>query len=193
MGQRLPIVIMFSGNGSNMQAIMDRCDSFVKIKGVVTDNPFAYGIHRAAKANLPTIVHVQKPDETREQYCEMLASEVRVFEPELIVLAGFMKILTPNFIQSFSRSINIHPSLLPKFKGLDTHKRVLEAYKRGEVNTHGVTIHWVNEELDSGPIIMQDALDIREWDTEETLEARIHELEHMWYPWTITKIAAARW
>ena len=184
---------MFSGNGSNMQAIMDNHNRCVDIRGVATDNPLAYGVHRAAQANLPTCIHVQRKDETREQYCEMLASEIKVFEPELIVLAGFMKILTPNFINSFPRIINIHPSLLPKFKGLNTHKRVLEAYRRGEETEHGVTIHIVNEELDSGPILLQDSFNIEENDTEETLEEKVHELEHRWYPWTINIIAAARW
>ena len=185
-----PIVVLISGNGSNLQAIIDKCHmpGNVDIKAVISDKSDAYGLVRAEAASIRPFVQPQYHFEEREEYCQILADTVACFRPELVVLAGFMKILTPNFIQLLPQTINIHPALLPKYKGLHTHKRVLEAGDR----EHGITIHWVTEELDSGPTILQRSLEIKVDDTVETLEHRIHELEHEWYPFVVNEIAAGR-
>jgi phosphoribosylglycinamide formyltransferase-1 len=182
---KLPIVILISGNGSNLQAIMDKCLHLVDIKAVISDNPNAYGLIRARKANIRNIVYQQHEGESREEYCNVLTHIVKSFNPELVVLAGFMRVLTSTFIKEFPRTLNIHPSILPKFKGLHTHKRVLESGDK----EHGITIHWVTKDLDSGPIIIQQSFSVQENDTEKTLETKVHELEHVWYPWIINEIA----
>lgn len=183
-----PIVVLISGNGSNLQAIIDKCHvpGDVEIKAVISDQPGAYGLHRALQAGIKAGVHKQVEGEPRDGYCFILADIIEDFEPELIVLAGFMKLLSPCFIDRFpNKIINIHPSLLPKYKGLHTHRRVLEAGDK----EHGITIHWVTEELDSGPIIVQRRFPIMSDDTEETLEQKVHLLEHIWYPWVVSRIA----
>ena len=185
MRQKLPIVVMISGNGSNLQAIMDQCHAWVDILYVISDNKDAYGLQRAASAGIGTMIIEQGRFQSRDEYCAELIDFIKPLNPELIVLAGFMKILTPNFIETFDRIINIHPSLLPKHKGLHTHRRVLEA---GD-DRHGITIHFVNEELDAGPKIIQKAFDVQPDDTEESLEERVHVLEHEWYPWVVKEIA----
>ena len=182
---KLPVVVMISGNGSNLQAIINNCLHLVDIKCVVSDQPNAYGLHRAHKAGIPTQFILQLPDESREEYCENLIDFLKPLRPELIVLAGFMKIVSSNFIEAFPRTINIHPSLLPKYKGLHTHQRVFQA----DDKQHGMTIHWVTAELDAGPIIWQQSFDIQPDDTEETIEAKVHILEHKWYPWVVNEIA----
>jgi phosphoribosylglycinamide formyltransferase-1 len=127
---------------------------------------------------------------SREEYCEKLPYTLDKLNPELIVLAGFMKILTPNFFKKFHEKqiVNIHPSLLPKHKGVDTHKRVLEA---GD-EEHGITIHYVNEELDSGPIIWQSSYFIEPDDDETSLKHKGHDLEHKWYPFVIDQLVQGR-
>lgn len=183
---KLPIVVMISGNGSNLQAIINNCQHLVDIVCVVSDQPNAYGLQRAQDAGIPTYVFVQQKNMGRNEYCwELIKNCLRPLRPELIVLAGFMKILTADFIKEFPRTVNIHPSLLPKYKGLHTHQRVLAA---GDKH-HGMTIHWVTEELDAGPIIWQKGFDIQPDDTEQTIEAKVHLLEHQWYPWVINEIA----
>lgn len=182
---KLPIVVLISGNGSNLQAIIDQCSGHVDIRAVISDNPKAYGLQRALDANIRPVVESQVWGENRHDYCYILADKVSIFKPELVVLAGFMKILTPEFTTVHERTMNIHPSLLPKHKGLHTHRRVLEAGDK----EHGMTIHWVTEELDSGPIIWQQSFEVQPDDTEETLEAKVHELEHIWYPRMINEAA----
>lgn len=179
------MVVLISGNGSNLQAIIDHCSNDVDIKAVVSDQPNAYGLQRAKNHNIPTEVVTLNPQEPRENYCERLIAIIQHYEPRLIVLAGFMKILTPNFIKAFPQTVNIHPSLLPKYKGLHTHRRVLEAGEK----YHGITIHWVTEKLDDGPIVIQRQLEVHKDDTEQTLEDRIHRLEHRWYPHAIKMLA----
>ena len=186
-----PIVVLISGSGTNLQQIIDKCHvpGIVNIKAVVSDNPTAYGLTRAGRARIDQVVKCQLGSETREAYCAALANAVASYDPRLIVLAGFMKILTASFVDVFpNRIINIHPALLPKHKGLHTHRRVLEA---GD-NEHGISIHWVTEELDAGPIILQRAFQVLPDDTEETLEQRVHELEYEWFPQVINDIAQGR-
>jgi phosphoribosylglycinamide formyltransferase-1 len=182
---KFPIVVMISGNGSNLQAIMDQCVN-VEIQYVISDKRDAYGLERASRRGFPTMIIEQLQDQGREDYCDSLVDFIDPFNPGLIVLAGFMKFLTPNFVNTFrGRIINIHPSLLPKYKGLHTHKRVLEA---GET-VHGITIHMVDEKLDNGQTLMQVPYDVHAHDTVETLEKRSHEYEHIWYPTIIDEIA----
>jgi len=184
----IPIVVLISGNGTNLQAIINKCHGqTVDIKAVISDQFNAYGLKRAAASEIPTKVCPQRCI-TRDEYCLMLSDVVADYEPELIVLAGFMKILTPQFVNRFqNKIINIHPSLLPKYKGLNTHQRMKEAGDR----THGITIHVVNEELDSGPIILQKSISVFPVDDVEMIETRIHQLEHIWYPEVINTLA--RW
>jgi len=182
----IPIVVLISGNGTNLQAIIDKCHmKTVEIVAVISDQYGAYGIKRAQEAGIEVDVVKQTPTQTREEHCDELRDLIFHYNPRLIVLAGFMKILTSNFFIGMPDILNIHPSLLPKFKGLNTHQRVIE---EGE-SEHGITIHLVNEGLDSGPIIFQRRIPVNRGDTAELLEERIHILEHLWYPDTISILA----
>jgi len=185
MADKHKIVVLTSGNGSNFQAIIDNC-KHVKVTEMITDNPSALSLTRASKANIPSLILVQPEQQAREAYCEMLAKLISHLDPKLIVLAGFMKILTPNFFDYFDENqiVNIHPSLLPKHKGTNTHQRVLDA---GD-EEHGITIHYVTEELDSGPVLWQSSYFVEPEDTAETLKEKGHKLEHKWYPWVIDHI-----
>lgn len=180
-----PIIVLISGSGTNLQAIIDKCKN-VNIQCVISDNYMAYGLTRAEKAGINSIIFEPYLNQSRESYCDDLASFVARHNPQLVVLAGFMKILTPNFFKYFhdKQVVNIHPSLLPKHKGLHTHKRVLKAGDK----EHGVTIHYANEELDAGPIIWQSSFFIQPDDTPDTLAEKVHNLEHQWYPWVIDKL-----
>lgn len=182
--EKLSIVIMISGHGSNLQAIMDSCQHLVNIKCVISDQPDAYGLRRAREAGIPT--HCVVDEETnRTEFCEQIINIIKPTNPDLVVLAGFMKMLTPNFIEAFPRTVNIHPSLLPCHPGLHTHRRVLADGDK----KHGVTIHWINEELDAGPTIWQKSFVVEPDDTETTLTNKVQALEHKLYPWVINKIA----
>lgn len=183
-----PIVVLISGNGSNLQAIIDQCHKrgIVDIRTVISDQAEAYGLVRAEKAEIRPVVVPQWHFERREDYCQILADTINIFEPKLVVLAGFMKILTPGYFDRVcARTINIHPSLLPKYKGLNTHRRVLDS----DDLEHGITIHWATEDLDAGPIIHQSRITVLKNDNAMSLEKRIHELEHQWYPHVINLIA----
>ena len=182
---KLPVVVMISGSGTNLQQIIDECHrETIEIKLVVSDQKEAFGVKRALLAGIPTIVHEQEKGQSRESYCESLIDVVESASPKLVILAGFMKILTPNFVNSFT-IVNIHPALLPKFPGLHTHRRVLEAGDK----EHGITIHFVDEGVDTGPIIHQVSMPILPDDTEETVEERIHQLEYYHYPRVIDHLA----
>lgn len=179
---KLPIVVLISGNGSNLQAIIDAAqqDLAVEIRAVISSRSDALGLQRAKQAGIPA--HVIK-NETG------LAELIDSYGPQIIALAGYMRRLSPGFVQHYAgRIINIHPSLLPKYPGLDTHKRVLQAQDR----RHGVTIHFVTQEVDAGPIICQAQLNVGPQDNEDTLKARIHALEHKLYPQVLSWLAAGR-
>ena len=153
---------------------------------VLTDNPQAGGIRRAMDMGLGLIVDHQCKGQTREEYCMDLAQTVQHFDPDLVVLAGFMKVLSPYFCEHFEgRLINVHPSLLPLHKGLNTHQRVLDA---GD-EFHGISIHWVTEELDAGELIVQKCFKVADDDTPDTLQQKCHKLEHAWYPWVVNRLA----
>jgi phosphoribosylglycinamide formyltransferase 1 len=182
MSEPLALAILISGSGSNLQAIIDAIEGGrldAKIKTVVCNNPQAYGLQRAARHGLPTRVIDHRDFPEREQYDATLRAYLQPLAPDFIVLAGYMRILSPAFIDAFeNRIINIHPSLLPAYKGLDTHRRALA---NGE-SVHGVSIHLVTAELDDGPILLQASYPIEAGDSVEDLQARGHRLEHQMYP-----------
>ena len=182
MTSSMTLAILISGNGSNLQAIIDAIESGrlnADITAVVSDNPDAYGLVRATRHNLHSRVIDARDYASRSDYDEALQDYLELIAPDYIVLAGFMRILTPGFIEAFKhRILNIHPSLLPAYKGLNTYQRALD---NGETH-HGVSIHLVTAELDAGPIILQASYAIEAGDSIEDLQARGHQLEHRMYP-----------
>lgn len=189
--KRLPLVVLISGGGTNLQAIIDRAqnDLPVDIRAVISNRREAYGLERAREAGIETRVveHIGFPD--REHYDAALMETIDRFEPGLVVLAGFMRILTPGFVHHYiGRIFNIHPSLLPRYRGLDTHSRALEA---GDTE-HGATVHFVTEELDGGPLVIQAHVPVLPGDDPETLAARVLEKEHIIYPTAIRWFAEGR-
>ena len=178
---RYPTVVLASGNGSTFQAIVEQCQ-VAEVRALVSDKPNCYAIQRADNLG---IIHHASGDRNKENLFRLLANMVEYYHPELVVLAGFMRILPPSFIDRFPRIVNIHPALLPKFKGLNTYQRALDAGEK----VHGTTVHLVTEELDSGPILAQESVPILEHDTAETLQARTQEVERVLYPKVIDSIA----
>lgn len=170
----MKIVVMASGDGSTFQAIIERC-VHAKVAALITNNRDAFALLRAASVGIPTAV------------CKNhnMADTVRMFRPDLVVLAGYMRILPPEFIKAFPHTINIHPSLLPKYKGLNTYQRALNA---GDTVV-GTTVHWATEELDAGKIIAQHEVPVNETDTAQTLQQKVQLIEQWLYPATIDNIA----
>ena len=189
MNDKFPIVILISGNGSNLQAIIDatqQSNYAVTIKAVISNKAKAYGLQRAQQVSIPTEILNHKNYIDRQQYDQTLLKLIEHYQPKLVILAGFMRILTKNFVDHFSgRLLNIHPSLLPKYKGLNTHQRVIQAGDK----VHGCTVHFVSNELDSGKIIAQKQCDVSNDDTVESLSAKVHKLEHQLYPEVIHQFA----
>ena len=165
------IVVLISGGGSNLQALIDASTTAnFKISAVISNNQEAYGVQRAEKNNIPVQVIDHRSFETREDFDLILRKTIDEINPNLIVLAGFMRILGSNFVNHFSgRILNIHPSLLPKYPGINTHQRALD----GKEQEHGVTVHFVTEALDGGPIIAQMKVPVLEEDTPDILAARV--------------------
>lgn len=188
----MPAVILISGRGSNMQAIAEAARAGrlpLDIRAVLSDQANAAGLATARTMGLETAVLASRPGLERTQYDRELAAAVRRYDPQLVVLAGFMRILSPVFIEEFlGRVLNIHPSLLPKYRGLHTHRRVLENHER----EHGASVHFVTLELDSGPVVIQGRLKVRPDDDEQSLVARVQKLEHQIYPQAIAWFAAGR-
>ena len=186
------IVVLVSGNGGNLQALIDSCQTGrirAEIVGVISNVPHAYALERARLANIPTQVidHRKYPD--RPAFEAEMSRVLQEWQVGLIVLAGFMRVLTPAFVNRFSgQMINIHPSLLPAYRGLHTHARVLATGDR----IHGCSIHFVTAELDAGAIIAQAITDVAPNDTLETLTQVVQELEHHLYPLVVAWIAAGR-
>jgi len=172
------IVILISGRGSNLQSILDaKLD--VQIAAVISNNPAARGIDIARSAGVDTAVIDHRAFPDRASFEAVLADKVDSYRPDLLVLAGFMRILTEGFIKRFrNRIMNIHPSLLPAFPGVDTHRRALQ----GGVRIHGCTVHFVTPDLDHGPIVVQAAVPVLPGDDEDRLAARVLEQEHRIYP-----------
>lgn len=185
MAKRL--VILISGSGSNLQAFIDAIHVGAldaEIVCVISNKPGVLGLERASKAGIPTSVLVHQDFASREDYDKALLTEVQKYAPDLVILAGFMRILTPAFVTPlYGKLINIHPSLLPKYPGLHTHQRALDA---GDSEA-GVTVHFVSAELDGGPVIIQARVPILPNDDADTLGARVLEKEHIIYP------LAGRW
>jgi phosphoribosylglycinamide formyltransferase-1 len=176
-------VILISGRGSNMRSIVE-AGTGLAVKAVISNRPEAGGLEWARNHGIPTVALDHKAHASREAFDERLRAEIERLEPDLVLLAGFMRILSPAFIGRFPRRIlNIHPSLLPSFPGLHTHRRALEA----GVKLHGCTVHVVTPELDNGPIVVQAAVPVMPDDTEATLAERVLAAEHRIYP------QAVRW
>lgn len=188
----LAVVVLISGNGSNLQAIMDFIQQQhlpVKIRAVISNRADAYGLTRAKNAGIETHVINHREHPNRESFDQALQACIDDYQPDLILLAGFMRILTPAFVEHFrGKMLNIHPSLLPRYQGLNTHKRVLEA---GETE-HGVSVHLVTPELDAGPVILQRSVPVHPDDTVDTLANRIHEQEYIIYPKVLQWIVEGR-
>jgi|TARA_B110000285_G_scaffold183262_1_gene207358 phosphoribosylglycinamide formyltransferase-1 len=182
------IVVLISGNGSNLEAIARACQNNSipgAIELVISNHPGVKGLERAQKYHLmtQTISHADFP--SREDFDQALVEQVLSIEPDLVVLAGFMRILTTTFTDAFAgKLINIHPSLLPEYPGLNTHRQALD---NGDL-MHGVTVHFVDGGLDNGPIIAQGALKIDPSQTEAKLIQRIHKIEHALFPKVIAEL-----
>ena len=189
---RLPIAILISGRGSNMRVIVERAAAGtlpVDVRVVVSDKPSAEGLSLAADMNIATRVLEPRDFPDRPAYDRALVELLRQFQPQLVLLAGFMRILTPQFIGAFAgRMLNVHPSLLPKYPGLHTHRRCLEA---GDA-AHCASIHFVTEQLDGGPVVLQAEVPVVPGDTEITLSARVQQAEHRIYPQAIDWFARGR-
>ncbi|WP_448555583.1 phosphoribosylglycinamide formyltransferase [Thalassotalea montiporae] len=186
------ILVLISGSGTNLQALIDACkspDYPGQVVGVLSNKADAYGLERAANADIATTTLSHRDFATREAYDDALMAAIDKYQPDVIVLAGFMRILTPAFVQHYQgRLVNIHPSLLPKYQGLNTHQRAIDA---GD-DEHGVSVHFVTEELDGGPVILQAKVPVFENDTADELAARVHEQEHRIYPLVVKWLCQGR-
>lgn len=186
------VVVLLSGTGSNLQALIDSFrtgDSPVRIRAVISNRADAYGLQRARDAGIATAVLDHKAFEGREAFDTALVELIDGYQPQLVVLAGFMRILSAGFVRHYQgRLLNIHPSLLPKYKGLHTHQRALEAGDR----EHGCSVHFVTEELDGGPLVVQAVIPVELDDTPERLAQRVHSQEHQIYPLAVRWFAEGR-
>ena len=186
------VVVLLSGTGSNLQALIDSCaikDSPARIRAVISNRADAYGLQRAKDASIDTRVLDHTAFEGREAFDAALIDVIDTFNPQLVVLAGFMRILSAGFVRHYQgRLLNIHPSLLPKYKGLHTHQRALEA---GD-SEHGCSVHFVTEELDGGPLVVQAIIAVESDDSPQSLAQRVHAQEHQIYPLAVRWFAEGR-
>jgi|TARA_B110000438_G_C15817012_1_gene652441 phosphoribosylglycinamide formyltransferase-1 len=184
------LAVLISGNGTNLQALIDASlDSNFKVSAVISNNPNSFGLQRAEKNNIATLVINDKEYDSKQAFEQALMIKLEKINPDLIALAGFMRILSPNFVNHYvGKILNIHPSLLPKYTGINTHQRVIEANE----SEHGVSVHYVTEELDGGPVIVQEKVPVFNDDTPETLATRVAEKEHIIYPKVVSWFAAGR-
>lgn len=176
------LVVLISGGGSNLQAIIDAIENNqldAEIKAVISNKSTAFGLERAKQANIKTFVIDNKQFPDRESFDRAMMQIIDPLEPELVILAGFMRILSDVFIDHYQhRLINIHPSLLPRYKGLNTHQLAIENHDP----VHGASVHYVDHELDSGPIVIQAEVPVLDTDTAESLAFRVLKEEHVIYP-----------
>ncbi len=190
--ERLRLVVLISGSGSNLQAIIDACAGGTiegEVVAVISNRPDAYGLERARRAGIRAEVLDHTGFADREAFDHALIERIDTHRPDLVILAGFMRILTPISVQHYNgRLLNIHPSLLPDFQGLHTHRRALEAGH----TLHGASVHFVTEELDGGPVILRAEVPVLPGDDEQTLAARVLEQEHRIYPTVIQWFAEGR-
>ena len=186
------VVVLLSGTGSNLQALIDSNDvkdSPARIRAVISNRADAFGLQRAKDAGIDTRVLDHKAFEGREAFDAALIEIIDTFNPQLVVLAGFMRILSADFVRHYQgRLLNIHPSLLPKYKGLHTHQRALEAGDR----EHGCSVHFVTEELDGGPLVVQAVIPVESDDSANSLAQRVHAQEHRIYPLAVRWFAEGR-
>lgn len=189
--RKLPVVVLISGSGSNLQALIDGAqgDLPIDLRAVVSNRADAFGLERARRGGIATEVVNHKDFPDRAAYDQALIRCIDRYQPGLVALAGFMRILTPEFVHHYAgRMFNIHPSLLPKFQGLHTHQRALEA---GET-AHGASVHFVTEELDGGPVILQARVPVEPGDDADRLAARVLKREHLIYPTAVRWFAQGR-
>ncbi|GAA5158758.1 phosphoribosylglycinamide formyltransferase [Viridibacterium curvum] len=183
------LVILISGRGSNMEAIVRAAIPGARVAAVIANRPDSAGLAFAESHGIPTAVVDHKLFADRSSFDKALAETIDGFSPDLVVLAGFMRVLTGEFVDHYAgRLINIHPSLLPSFPGLHTHQRALEA----GVRVHGATVHYVTADLDCGPIIIQAVVPVSDTDDEKSLSARVLRLEHQIYPQAVRWIVEGR-
>ena len=186
------ICVLISGNGSNLQAIIDEVAAKrlnATITGVISNRPGAYGLERASQAGIESVCLDHTKFEGRDSYDSALKEQIEAFGADCVVLAGFMRILTPEFVNHFSgKLVNIHPSLLPKYKGLNTHQRAID---NGD-EEHGVSVHFVTPELDGGPVIIQSRVPVFEDDSASDLAERVQEQERRIYPLVLSWFSAGR-
>lgn len=182
MNKLANIVVLVSGSGSNLQAIIDQCESgqiLGKVVAVISNKDNVYALKRAQNHNIPQIVIDHKTFDSRESFDVELSKNIDKYQPDLIVLAGFMRILSHDFVIKYTgKMLNIHPSLLPKYPGLNTHKRAIENNDK----THGASIHFVTPELDGGPVVLQSIIQITSNETIEELQSRVAQTEWIIYP-----------
>ncbi|WP_078084131.1 phosphoribosylglycinamide formyltransferase [Microbulbifer mangrovi] len=185
-------VVLISGSGTNLQAFLDaatQADCDYSIEAVISNKADAYGLTRAQNAGVATEVLSHRDFSDRESFDQAMVEVIDAYKPDLVILAGFMRILTPGFVRHYNgRMLNIHPSLLPKYQGLHTHQRALDA---GD-SEHGATVHFVTEELDGGPPVLQAAVPIEAGDDADTLSQRVQVQEHIIYPMAATWFAQGR-
>jgi phosphoribosylglycinamide formyltransferase-1 len=190
--ESLPIVVLISGGGSNLQAIIDAVAAGqlpVAIRAVISNRPAAQGLQRAERAGIPAEVLDHTAYASRADYDAALMARIDHYAPRLVVLAGFMRLLSDDFVNHYQgRLLNIHPSLLPKYKGLQTHQRAVDAGER----EHGASVHFVTPELDGGPVILQARVPVKPGDSAEQLAARVLLQEHRIYPEVIRWFAEGR-
>ncbi|WP_339487356.1 phosphoribosylglycinamide formyltransferase [Pseudomonas sp. EL_65y_Pfl2_R95] len=185
------VVVLLSGSGSNLQALIDSLDSTssARICAVVSNRADAYGLERAKAAGIATDVLDHRQYDSRELFDAALIECIDAHAPDLVVLAGFMRILSADFVRHYAgRLLNIHPSLLPKYKGLHTHQRALDAKDM----EHGCSVHFVTEELDGGPLVVQAVVPVNADDSAASLAERVHRLEHQIYPLAVRWFADQR-
>lgn len=184
------LVILISGRGSNMRSIVEAAQQGelnVEIAAVLSNRPGAAGLEFASEAGIDTAVIDHKAYDNRESFDQAMADSIDGYQPDFVILAGFMRILTEQFVAHYAqRLINIHPSLLPKFKGLHTHQRAIDAGEK----EHGASVHFVTAELDDGPVILQAKVPVFSNDDADTLAARVLEQEHQLYPAAIKKLVS---
>jgi len=188
----LRIVVLISGSGTNLQKIIDaraQGEISAEVTAVISNRAEAYGLERARNAGIAAQVLDHKQFESRQAYDTALRRLIDDYDPGLVVLAGFMRLLTAEFVEHYrNRLINIHPALLPDYKGLDTHQRVID----DDAQQHGASVHFVTPDLDSGPVMIQRGFTVNPDDTVETLEQRVHEIEYEIYPKAIQWFAENR-
>jgi phosphoribosylglycinamide formyltransferase 1 len=189
------IVVLLSGGGSNLQAIIDKLhnselnNQHIEIVAVISNKADAYGLQRAQDAGIKNTAIISKGISSREQYDALLSAEIDQYQPDLIVMAGFMRILTAQFVDKYpGKMLNIHPSLLPKYPGVNTHQRAIDA---GD-SEHGASVHFVTEELDSGATILQAKVPIFNEDSAQDLAERVLTQEHLIYPLAIQWFLSGR-